>query len=172
MMKTLYKAFLVAIATTATASAMAQTTNNKMATDKVAANDSTEATFHRGGFGPKIITCPSCGYEIALNKHHGMRHGKHHGKPDEMHADKPKGFNKNAKGNGHAHHGFKGDKRHGNRPALTPPEMGTVTDTLPHGAKSFVKDGKQIFNAWGVEYEPTIDNGTIKYKVTGTPKME
>lgn len=142
------KAGMIAIAFTATTTVMAQSVD-----ETAGVNATSETTVQSVDNGHRMkdkkhgehknLTCPKCGTEIAMPHHKGMRqHGR--------------------KGRGNKGHG-----EHVKMHNFVAPEIGAVVDTLPRGAMSYVKDGKQMFGAYGIEYEPMADAGAVKYKVVG-----
>jgi len=165
-MMNIIKAGMIAIALTATTAVMAQTTettaNDAQETRAQApacrghwdksqwqSNDTTAMKHHRPHGEQKMLTCPNCGTEIAMPHHKRVHHRGNHGNMG------PDWSKKNFKP----------------QPDAEIPEVGTKQDTLPHGAIPYVKDGKQKFGARGVEYEPTVENGKVKFTVTGKMEM-
>lgn len=75
----------------------------------------------------------------------------------------------------HGHHGMQHPGfpvNPENQPKFEVPEVGSIHDSLPQGAMAIVKDGKQIFNVFGVEYEPVVEKKVIKYKVISKPEKK
>lgn len=149
MVKDFIKAGMMAIALTAATATMAQTTEKAAdaSTGATAIADSSAMRHHRQHRGEmKAVTCPSCGHEFAPRQHRG-KHDRHNGKHNGKHAGQHNMWH------------------NGNQKDFKRPEVGCVVDTLPGKAMSYVKEGQQLFQAYGVVYEPKADNGVVKYVV-------